>query len=94
MRRVFLDQTTPGNVRRADYLAVRAEDGRGRGRQGDLHQAVDNRVREVVDNFNGDGFDSLYRKYAGARPPVFTLPQRQQIKKIALSRPAAHGLPF
>jgi transposase len=52
------------------------------------------RVREVINNFNEDGFDSLYPKYAGGRPPTFTLPQRQQIKKIALSRPTDHGLPF
>ena len=35
------------------------------------------RVREVINNFNEDGFDSLYPKYAGGRPPTFTLPQRQ-----------------
>jgi transposase len=52
------------------------------------------RVREVINNFNDDGFDSLYPKYAGGRPPTFTLPQRQAIKRIALSRPADHGLPF
>jgi transposase len=52
------------------------------------------RVREVINNFNDDGFDSLYPKYAGGRPPTFTLPQRAQIKKIALSRPVDHGLPF
>ena len=52
------------------------------------------RVREVINNFNTDGFDSLYPKYAGGRPPTFTLPQRQQIKKIALSRPTDHGLPL
>jgi transposase len=52
------------------------------------------RVREVLNNFNDDGFDSLYPKYAGGRPPTFTLPQRQAIKKTALSRPGDHGLPF
>ena len=52
------------------------------------------RVREVVNNFNDDGFDSLYPRYAGGRPPTFTLPERQQIKKVALSRPVDHGLPF
>lgn len=52
------------------------------------------RVREVLHNFNDDGFDSLYPKYAGGRPPTFTLPQRQKIKKIALARPTDHGLPF
>lgn len=54
----------------------------------------EDRVREVIHNFNADGFDSLAPKYAGGRPPKFTLPERQQIKKIALSRPVDHGLPF
>ena len=52
------------------------------------------RVRDVLHNFNADGFDSLYPRYAGGRPPKFTLLQRQQIKKIALSRPEDHDLPF
>jgi transposase len=52
------------------------------------------RVRDVIHNFNDDGFESLYPKYAGGRPPTFTLPQRQAIKKMALSRPADHDLPF
>jgi len=37
---------------------------------------------------------SLRPKYGGGRPPKFTLPQRQKIKKTALGRPADHGLPF
>ena len=52
------------------------------------------RVREVIHNFNADGFDSLAPKYAGGRPPTFMLPQRQRIKKIALARPTDHDLPF
>jgi len=52
------------------------------------------RFREVIHNFNDDGFDSLYPKYAGGRPPTFTLPQRREIKKIALARPQDHDLPF
>lgn len=52
------------------------------------------RVRAVIHNFNDDGFDSLAPKYAGGRPPTFTLPQRREIKKIALSRSADHDLPF
>src|SRR5205085_12343575 len=39
-------------------------------------------------------FDSLAPKYAGGRPPTFTLPQRHEIKKVALSRPTDHDLPF
>jgi len=52
------------------------------------------RVRDVIHNFNADGFDALYPRYRGGRPPTFTLPERQQIKTIALSRPTDHDLPF
>jgi transposase len=52
------------------------------------------RVRDVLHNFNADGFDSLQPKYAGGRPPKFDLAQQAEIKKIALGRPADHGLPF
>ena len=54
----------------------------------------EDRVRDVIRNFNADGFGSLYPKYKGGRPPKFTLGQRREIKKIAKSRPAEHGLPF
>ncbi|MFV2028113.1 helix-turn-helix domain-containing protein [Micromonospora sp. LOL_028] len=52
------------------------------------------RVRDVIHNFNADGFDSLYPRYKGGRPRTFTLPERREIKKIAKSKPAEHGLPF
>lgn len=54
----------------------------------------EDRVRDVIHNFNTDGFDSLYPKYQGGHPPKFTLPQRREIKKIAVAKPAEHGLPF
>ncbi|MEZ5170567.1 MAG: IS630 family transposase [Acidimicrobiia bacterium] len=54
----------------------------------------EDRVRAVIHNFNDDGFDSLVPKYAGGRPPTFTLGQRREIKKIALARPTDHDLPF
>jgi transposase len=54
----------------------------------------EDRVRDVIHNFNADGFASLYPKYKGGRPPKFTLGQRREIKKIAKSRPAEHDLPF
>jgi transposase len=54
----------------------------------------EDRVREVIHNFNADGFDSLAPKYSGGRPPKFSLPERREIKKIALSRPQDHNLPF
>jgi hypothetical protein len=52
------------------------------------------RVREVINNFNADGFESLYPRYSGGHPPKFTLGERHQVKKVALSRPVDHGLPF
>ncbi|MFB9574196.1 IS630 family transposase [Streptomyces yanii] len=54
----------------------------------------DDRARDVIHNFNADGFDSLYPKYSGGRPKTFTLPERREIKKIAKSRPTEHDLPF
>ena len=35
-------------------------------------------VREVIHNFNRDGFEALYPRYRGGRPPTFTLPKRQR----------------
>jgi transposase len=52
------------------------------------------RVRDVLHNFNADGFASLQPKYAGGRPPTFDAEQREQIKSVALARPGDHGLPF
>ena len=52
------------------------------------------RVRDVLHNFNTDGFDSLRPKYAGGRPPKFDTEQRAEIKTVALARPGDHGLPF
>lgn len=52
------------------------------------------RIRDVIHNFNTDGFDSLYPKYKGRRPKTFPLSERREIKKIAKSKPAEHGLPF
>jgi winged helix-turn helix protein len=54
----------------------------------------EDRVRDVIWNFNADGFSSLYPKYKGGHPPKFTLGQRREIKKIAKSKPAEHDLPF
>ena len=54
----------------------------------------EDRVRDVIRNFNADGLGSLYPKYKGGHPPTFTLGQRREIKKIAKSKPAEHDLPF
>ena len=50
----------------------------------------EDRVRDVLHNFNLDGFDSLYPRYAGGRPPTFTLTQRREVKQdrvVAAGRP-------
>jgi transposase len=54
----------------------------------------EDRVRAVLHNFNIGGFESLVPKYSGGRPPTFTLLEGREIKKIALSRPQDHHLPF
>ena len=51
-------------------------------------------MRDVIRNFNADGFGSLYPKYRGGRPPKFTLAQRREVKKIAKAKPAEFDLPF
>jgi winged helix-turn helix protein len=51
----------------------------------------EDRVRDVLHNFNADGFASLFPSYAGGRPPVFTLAQQREIKKIAKSVSAMSG---
>jgi transposase len=52
------------------------------------------RVREVINNFNEDGFDSLYPKYAGGRPPTFTLPPAPGDQEDRPVPPGRSRLPF
>jgi transposase len=52
------------------------------------------RVRDVLHNFNTDGFKALCPKYKGGWPRSFVLRERRGIKKIAKCKPAEHGLPF
>ena len=50
------------------------------------------RVREVINNFNEDGFESLYPKYAGGRPPDLhpaPAPGDQEDRPVAARRPRA-----
>jgi hypothetical protein len=54
----------------------------------------EDRVRDVIRNFNADGFDSMWPRYKGGYPLKFTVGQRREIKKIAKSKPAEHDLPF
>jgi hypothetical protein len=51
------------------------------------------RVREVLHNLQLDGFDWLYPRDAGGRPPALALVQRREIRQVALSRPQDYELP-
>jgi transposase len=79
--------------RRAQMVLLSAQ-GMDVGQIAQVTFASPDRVRDVLHNFNTDGFDSLRPKYAGGRPPKFDPEQREQIKQIALARPVDHGLPF
>jgi len=52
----------------------------------------EDRMRDVIHNFNADGFDSLHPKYSGGRPRTLNLPEHREMKKIAKSEPIEHGL--
>ena len=39
------------------------------------------RVRDVINNFNEDGFDSLYPKYSGGRPPPSPSPSTSRSRR-------------
>ena len=54
----------------------------------------EDRVRDVIRNFNADGFGSLYPRYRGGRPAEVHAGPAAEIKKVARSAPAEHGLPF
>ena len=79
--------------RRAQMILLSAQ-GMPAGKIAEVSFTSADRVRDVIHNFNTDGFDSLYPKYAGGRPKTFTLPERREIKKIAKSSPTEHDLPF
>jgi transposase len=57
--------------------------------------ASEGHVRDVIHNFNSDGFDALFPRYCGGRPPEFTLPQSRGTKedrKVEAGRAQAAAL--
>lgn len=79
--------------RRAQMVSLSAQ-GMPVARIAEVSFTCDDRVGDVIHNFNTDGFESLYPKCSGGRPQRFTLPERREIKKIAKSKPTEHDLPF
>jgi transposase len=51
-------------------------------------------VRNIIKEFNADGFDALSPKYGGGRPVKFTEEQRSLILETALCPPDLLGRPF
>src|SRR4051812_5288909 len=50
-------------------------------------------VRDVIHNFNRDGFDALYPRYKGGRPQTFTSgDQAHRTERSAGSRPAVRNV--
>src|SRR4051794_41574701 len=72
--------------RRAQMVLLSAQ-GMDAARIAEVTFAGADRVRDVIHNFNADGFDALYPRYRGGRPPTVTLPLRPRIKRKAPSRP-------
>ena len=66
----------------------------GRSDRGDRVHVTGPGARGETRDFKADGFDPLAPKLRGGRPPTFTLPQRQQVKKIALAGSTDHDLPL
>ena len=54
----------------------------------------EDRVRDVIHNFNSDGFARCTRSTGAGGRRSSRCAQRREIKKIAKSRPAEHDLPF
>lgn len=59
-----------------------------------LVQTSEDRVREMIRNFNESGMDSLFPQWSEGRPATFTPRIRARICRIARQRPEKFGLPF
>jgi transposase len=59
-----------------------------------LVQTSEDRVREMIRNFNEAGIDSLFPKWSEGRPATFTPKVRDRICRISRKGPQAVGLPF
>ena len=57
-------------------------------------QTSEDRVREMIHNFNEVGMDSLHPHWSEGRPATFTPKVRARIIRIAVQRPEKFGLPF
>lgn len=59
-----------------------------------LVQTSEDRVREMIHNFNKAGMESLFPKWSEGRRPTFTPKVRARICRIARSLPEKFGLAF
>jgi hypothetical protein len=68
LRIVRRDSGSVVTWRRAQMVLLAAQ-GMPAPRIAEVTFASEDRVRDVIHNFNLDGFDSLYPRYQGGRPP-------------------------
>ncbi|MBO3682313.1 helix-turn-helix domain-containing protein [Streptomyces sp. NEAU-YJ-81] len=64
--------------RRAQMVLLSAQ---GMAKIAEVSFTSDDRVPDVIHNFNTDDFDSLYPKYKGGRPRTFTLPSAARSRR-------------
>ena len=85
-----------GNIvtwRRAQIVLWAAQ-GYPVGRIAEIGFTSPDRVREVIHNFNQDGFESLYPTYRGGRPQKFDPQTRAEVARLALTGPKTLGRPY
>lgn len=57
-------------------------------------QTSEDRVREMIRNFDEGGMESLHPRWSEGRPATFTPKVRARIIRTAIQRPEKFGLPF
>jgi transposase len=94
LKRIIRRDKNPITVRRAQVILASAQE-MTVPEIAKLHYFSEKYVRQLIKNFNEEGFDSLRPKYENnGAAPTFTEEQRAEIIEIALSRPMDLGLPF
>lgn len=79
---------------RRSQIVLWAAQGHPVSRIAEIGFTSEDRVREVIHNFNRDGFSSLEPKYGGGRPQKFDEKTRAEIVRVALTRPKTLGKPY
>lgn len=85
LRIVRRDSGSVVTWRRAQMVPLAAQ-GMPAPRIAEVTFASEDRVRDVIHNFNLDGFDSLYPRYQGGRPPPSPSPSASESRSSRSAR--------